>query len=166
MVTLVFVYSQVQGDNMKNTSLFMMFTLLGVPGFVIAAGSDLANTEYNFAINELSRSSLNQAAIIGQQGGNNDAQVRQAGSKLLSVVSQDGGGNRARVDQSGTYNFAYIAQSGNANDASITQGAYGNTAMIIQQGSGNRASITQYGTQKTAVVVQKQSQMAIRVIQR
>ncbi|HBU7565196.1 TPA: curlin minor subunit CsgB, partial [Enterobacter cloacae] len=28
------------------------------------------------------------------------------------------------------------------------------------------ASITQYGTQKNAVVVQKQSQMAIRVIQR
>jgi minor curlin subunit len=61
-------YSQVQGDNMKNTSLFMMFTLLGVPGFVTAANSDLANAEYNFAVNELSRSSLNQAAIIGQQG--------------------------------------------------------------------------------------------------
>ncbi|MBT1649183.1 curlin minor subunit CsgB, partial [Klebsiella pneumoniae] len=28
------------------------------------------------------------------------------------------------------------------------------------------ANITQYGTQKTAVVVQRQSQMAIRVIQR
>ena len=52
--------SQVQGDNMKNTSLFMMFTLLGVPGFVIAASSDLANAEYNFAVNELSLSSLNQ----------------------------------------------------------------------------------------------------------
>ena len=163
---MFFVYSQVQGDNMKNTSLFLMFTLLGVPGFVIAASSDLANAEYNFAVNELSRSSLNQAAIVGQQGVNNDAQVRQGGAKLLSVVSQDGVGNRARVDQSGTYNFAYIAQSGSANDASITQGAYGNTAMIIQQGSGNKASITQYGTQKTAVVVQKQSQMAIRVIQR
>lgn len=53
---------------MKNTSLFMMFTLLGAPGFVIAADSDLANAEYNFTVNELSRSSLNQAAIIGQQG--------------------------------------------------------------------------------------------------
>jgi hypothetical protein len=52
---------------MKNTSLFMMFTLLGVPGFVTAANSDLANAEYNFAVNELSRSSLNQAAIIGQR---------------------------------------------------------------------------------------------------
>ncbi|VFS19736.1 Minor curlin subunit [Enterobacter cancerogenus] len=160
------IYSQVQGDNMKNSSLFMMFTLLGVPGFVTAAGSDLAHTEYNFAVNELSRSSLNQAAIIGQQGVNNDAQVRQGGSKLLSVVSQEGTGNRARVDQSGTYNFAYIAQSGSSNDASITQGAFGNTAMIIQKGSGNKANITQYGTQKTAVVVQRQSQMAIRVIQR
>jgi minor curlin subunit len=75
---------------MKNTSLFMMFTLLGVPGFVTAANSDLANAEYNFAVNELSRSSLNQAAIIGQQGVFNDAQVRQEGSKLLSIVSQDG----------------------------------------------------------------------------
>lgn len=60
--------SQVQGDNMKNTSLFMMFTLLGAPGFVIAADSDLANAEYNFTVNELSRSSLNQAAIIGSAG--------------------------------------------------------------------------------------------------
>lgn len=160
------IYSQVQGDNMKNSSLFMMFTLLGVPGFVTAAGSDLAHAEYNFAVNELSRSSLNQAAIIGQQGVNNDAQVRQGGSKLLSVVFQEGTGNRARVDQSGTYNFAYIVQSGSSNDASITQGAFGNTAMIIQKGSGNKANITQYGTQKTAVVVQRQSQMAIRVIQR
>jgi minor curlin subunit len=42
--------SQVQGDNMKNTSLFMMFTLLGAPGFVIAADSDLANAEYNFTV--------------------------------------------------------------------------------------------------------------------
>lgn len=38
--------------------------------------------------------------------------------------------------------------------------------MIIQKGSGNKENITQYGTQKTAVVVQRQSQMAIRVIQR
>ena len=80
---------------MKNTSLFMMFTLLGVPGFVAAANTDLANAEYNFAVNELSRLSLNQAAIIGQQGVLNDAQVRQGGSKLLSIVSQDGSGIRA-----------------------------------------------------------------------
>ena len=73
---------------MKNISLFVMFTFLGVPGFVTAAGSDLANTEYNFAVNELSRSSLNQAAIIGQKGSYNDAQVRQDGSKLLSIVTQ------------------------------------------------------------------------------
>ena len=49
---------------MKNTSLFMMFTLLGAPGFVIAADSDLANAEYNFTVNELSRSSLNQAGRV------------------------------------------------------------------------------------------------------
>ena len=151
---------------MKNRTLFMMFTLLGSPGLAIAAGPDLANSEYNFAINELSKSSYNQAAIIGQQGVSNNADVRQGGSKLLSVVSQDGGGNRAKVDQSGTYNLAYIDQTGNGNDANIKQEAFGNTAMIIQKGSGNRASIKQYGTQKTAVVVQRQSQMAIRVIQR
>lgn len=75
---------------MKNTSLFMMFTLLGAPGFVTAANSDLARAEYNFAVNELSLSSLNQAAIIGQRGVSNDAQVRQDGSKLLSIVSQEG----------------------------------------------------------------------------
>ncbi|HBU7567999.1 TPA: curlin minor subunit CsgB, partial [Enterobacter cloacae] len=123
---------------MKNTSLFMMFTLLGAPGVVTAANSDLATSEYNFAVNELSRTSLNQAAIIGQQGVLNDAQVRQDGSKLLSIVSQDGSGNRARVDQSGTYNIAYIAQSGFANDADITQDGFGNSAKIIQKGSGNR----------------------------
>ena len=104
---------------MKYTSLFMVFTLLGAPGFVTAANSDLANAEYNFAVNELSLSSLNQAAIIGQQGVFNDAQVRQEGSKLLSIVSQDGAGNRARVDQSGSYNIAWIDQSGTANDAEI-----------------------------------------------
>lgn len=161
-----FVYSQVQGDNMKNRTLFMMFTLLGVPGFVTAGGSDLAGSEYNFAVNELSKSTYNQAAIIGQQGSGNSTDIRQDGSKLMSVVSQEGGGNRAKVDQSGTYNLAYIDQDGNGNDASIKQDAFGNTAMIIQKGSANRASITQYGTQKTAVVVQRQSQMAIRVIQR
>lgn len=151
---------------MKNKTLFMMFTLLGAPGFVIAGDSDLASSEYNFAINELSKASYNQAAIIGQQGSGNNADVRQGGSKLLSVISQEGGNNRAHVDQSGTYNLAYIDQTGNGNDASIKQGAFGNTAMIIQKGSGNRANITQYGTQKTAVVVQRQLQMAIRVIQR
>jgi minor curlin subunit len=150
---------------MKNTSLFLMFTLLGVPGFVTAANTDLANAEYNFAVNELSRSSLNQAAIIGQQGVFNDAQIRQEGSKLLSSFPRMVQATE-RVDQSGTYNIAWIDQSGNGNDAGITQDGYGNSAKIIQKGSGNRANITQYGTQKTAVVVQKQSQMAIRVIQR
>ena len=134
-------------------------------GFVIAGDSDLASSEYNFAINELSKASYNQAAIIGQQGSGNNADVRQGGSKLLSIISQEGG-ITAHVDQSGTYNLAYIDQTGNGNDASIKQGAFGNTAMIIQKGSGNRANITQYGTRKTAVVVQRQSQMAIRVIQR
>lgn len=62
-----------------------MFTLLGAPGFVIAADSDLANAEYNFTVNELSRSSLNQAAIIGQQGMLNDAQVRQTGQNYCPL---------------------------------------------------------------------------------
>lgn len=148
------------------SKMLLMLTLLGAPGVVFAATSDLAVSEYNFAVNELSKASYNQSAIIGQQGVNNNAAVRQGGSKLLSVVSQEGGNNRARLDQSGSYNLAYIDQSGNSNDASIKQAAYGNTAMIIQKGSGNRASIAQYGTQKTAVVVQRQSQMDIRVIQR
>jgi minor curlin subunit len=75
---------------MKNTSLFMMFTLLGAPGFVTAANSDLANAEYNFAVNELSLSSLNQAAIIGQQGVFNDAQVRQEGSNSCPLFPRMG----------------------------------------------------------------------------
>ncbi len=53
---------------MKNKLLFMMLTILGAPGIAAAAGYDLANSEYNFAVNELSKSSFNQAAIIGQAG--------------------------------------------------------------------------------------------------
>ena len=132
---------------MKNKLLFMMLTILGAPGIAASAGYDLANSEYNFAVNELSKSSFNQAAIIGQAGTNNGAQLRQGGSKLLAVVAQEGSSNRAKIDQTGDYNLAYIDQAGSANDASISQGAYGNTAMIIQKGSGNKANITQYGTQ-------------------
>ncbi len=47
------MYDQVQGDNMKNKLLFMMLTILGAPGIAAAAGYDLANSEYNFAVNEL-----------------------------------------------------------------------------------------------------------------
>ncbi|STI68547.1 curlin minor subunit [Escherichia coli] len=83
------MYDQVQGDNMKNKLLFMMLTILGAPGIAAAAGYDLANSEYNFAVNELSKSSFNQAAIIGQAGTNNSAQLRQGGSKLLAVVAQE-----------------------------------------------------------------------------
>ena len=104
------MYDQVQGDNMKNKLLFVMLTVLGAPGIASATSYDLAHSEYNFAVNELSKSSFNQAAIIGQVGTDNSAKVRQDGSKLLSVVSQEGGNNRAKVDQSGAYNFAYIAQ--------------------------------------------------------
>ncbi|STA78144.1 curlin minor subunit [Citrobacter koseri] len=144
------MYDQVQGDNMKNKLLFMMLTILGAPGIAAATSYDLANAEYNFAVNELSKSSFNQAAIIGQKGTHNSAKTRQDGSKLLSVISQEGGNNRAKIDQSGAYNLAYIDQAGYANDASISQGSYGNTAMIIQKGSGNKADITQYGTQKNS----------------
>lgn len=152
------------GDNMKSSTLFAVLALLSVPG--MAAAGDMAAAEYNFAVNELSQASFNQAAIIGQQGNLNNARIRQDGQKMQAVISQNGNGNRANVDQSGYYNLAYIAQDGQSNRASITQAAWGNTAMILQKGAGNRASITQYGTQKTAVVVQKQSQMAIRVVQR
>lgn len=63
---------------MKNKLLFMMFTMLGVPGIAAATTSyDLANSEYNFAVNELSKSSFNQAAIIGQVGTANSANTRQ-----------------------------------------------------------------------------------------
>lgn len=126
----------------------MMFTMLGVHGIVSATSYDMANAEYNFAVNELSKSSFNQAAIIGQVGAGNSADTRQSGSKLLSVISQDGSSNRAKIDQAGSYNLAYIDQAGSSNDASIKQGSYGNTAVIIQKGSGNKANITQYGTQK------------------
>lgn len=67
------MYDQVQGDSMKNKLLFMMFTILGVPGIASATSYDLANSEYNFAVNELSKSSFNQAAIIGQVGTANSA---------------------------------------------------------------------------------------------
>ncbi len=44
---------------MKNKLLFMMLTRTGVRlGLQPAAGYDLANSEYNFAVNELSKSSL------------------------------------------------------------------------------------------------------------
>ena len=84
------MYDQVQGDNMKNKLLFMMLTILGAPGIAAAAGYDLANSEYNFAVNELSKSSFNQAAIIGQAGTNNSAQLRQGGSKLRKKVVATG----------------------------------------------------------------------------
>lgn len=125
----------------------MMFTILGVHGIASATSYDLANSEYNFAVNELSKSSFNQAAIIGQVGTANSANTAE-GTKLLSVISQEGSGNRAKTDQTGSNNFAYIDQTGSSNDASIKQSSYGNTAMIIQKGSGNKANITQYGTQK------------------
>lgn len=64
----------------------MMLTILGAPGIAAAAGYDLANSEYNFAVNELSKSSFNQAAIIGQAGTNNSAQLRQGGSKLWRLL--------------------------------------------------------------------------------
>lgn len=83
---------------MKN-KLLLMFALLGAPGVVFAT-NDLAASEYNFAVNELSKSSYNQSAIVGQYGVNNSTNVRQDGSKLLSVVSQEGGNNRANIDQS------------------------------------------------------------------
>lgn len=127
---------------MKNKLLFMMLTIVGAPGIAIATNYDLARSEYNFAVNELSKTSFNQAAIIGQVGADNSTSVRQDGSKLLSVISQEGRNNRARVDQAGNDNFAYIERTGNANDASISQSAYGYNAAIIQKGSGNKANIT------------------------
>lgn len=68
------MYDQVQGDSMKNKLLFMMLTILGAPGIATATNYDLARSEYNFAVNELSKSSFNQAAIIGQVGTDNSAQ--------------------------------------------------------------------------------------------
>lgn len=50
----------------------MMFTML-VCSIASATSYDLANSEYNFAVNELSKSSFNQAAIIGQVGTANSA---------------------------------------------------------------------------------------------
>ncbi len=67
---------------MKNKLLFMMLTILGAPGIAAAAGYDLANSEYNFAVNELSKSSFNQAAIIGQAGTKEGANKRGNSSRL------------------------------------------------------------------------------------
>ena len=77
------MYDQVQGDNMKNKLLFMMLTILGAPGIAAAAGYDLANSEYNFAVNELSKSSFNQAAIIGQAGRLLRKKVVATGQRLI-----------------------------------------------------------------------------------
>lgn len=142
-----------------------MLTILGAPGIATATNYDLARSEYNFAVNELSKSSFNQAAIIGQVGTDNSARVRQKDQNYCPLFHKKEE-IIGRKSTSRNYNFAYIEQTGNANDASISQSAYGNSAAIIQKGSGNKANITQYGTQKTAVVVQKQSHMAIRVTQR
>lgn len=155
-----------QGDNMKNKLLLMMLTILGMPAVAYSYSNDLAAAEYNFAVNELSKSSYNQAAIIGQDGSHNRADTRQDGHKLQTVVVQNGTGNRANVDQSGNYNLTYVSQDGFRNDADIQQNGFGNSAIVIQKGSNNRANVTQYGTQKTAVVVQKNSFMNIRVTQR
>lgn len=104
------MYDQVQGDSMKNKLLFMMLTILGAPGIATATNYDLARSEYNFAVNELSKSSFNQAAIIGQVGTDNSARVRQEGSKLLSVISQEGGNNRAKVDQAGIITLRILSK--------------------------------------------------------
>jgi len=60
---------------MKNKLLFMMLAMLGTPGFAAAAGYDLAGSEFNLAVNELSSASYNKAAQIGQTGSNNNAQI-------------------------------------------------------------------------------------------
>lgn len=103
------MYDQVQGDSMKNKLLFMMLTILGAPGIATATNYDLARSEYNFAVNELSKSSFNQAAIIGQVGTDNSAKS-QEGSKLLSVISQEGGNNRAKVDQAGIITLRILSK--------------------------------------------------------
>lgn len=79
-------------------------------GIATATNYDLARSEYNFAVNELSKSSFNQAAIIGQVGTDNSARVRREGSKLLSVISQEGGNNRAKVDQQGIITLRILSK--------------------------------------------------------
>ena len=108
---------------MKNKLLFMMLTMLGAPGFAAATGYDMAGSEYNLAVNELSAAAYNKAAIIGQSGANNNEQTSQAGSKLLSVISQNGGNNLGKIDQRGGYNVAYIGQSSMATGAANIQRA-------------------------------------------
>ncbi|MRS13605.1 curlin minor subunit CsgB [Enterobacteriaceae bacterium RIT691] len=151
---------------MNKKAYFLSLTLLAIPGFVAAAGVDLASPEYNFVANELNLHSSNQSAYIDQRGSSNGANVQQDGNHLLAVVAQKGNGNQAGISQSGGYSLAYIDQAGNGNDADITQSGYGNTGIIIQRGSGNYASINQQSVGKTAVVVQNSSQMAVRVTTR
>lgn len=104
------MYDQVQGDSMKNKLLFMMLTILGAPGIATATNYNLARSEYNFAVNELSKSSFNQAAIIGQVGTDNSARVRQEGSKLLSVISQEGGNNRRKSTRQGIITLRILSK--------------------------------------------------------
>ncbi len=152
---------------MKNKLLFMMLTILGAPGIAAAAGYDLANSEYNFAVNELSKSSFNQAAIIGQAGTNNSAQLRQGRLKTFwRLLRKKVVAIGQRLTRQEIITLHILIRRAVPTMPVFRKGAYGNTAMIIQKGSGNKANITQYGTQKTAIVVQRQSQMAIRVTQR
>ncbi len=97
----------------------MMLTILGAPGIAAAAGYDLANSEYNFAVNELSKSSFNQAAT-GQAGTNNSAQLRQE-AQNFGGCWQEGSSKSGKDDQTGDYNLHILIQAGNANDASISQ---------------------------------------------
>ncbi|MDU6454444.1 MAG: hypothetical protein E6543_24160 [Enterobacter hormaechei] len=74
---------------MKNKMLFMMFTLLGAPGFVIAGDSDLASSEYNFAINEfIKQGAFGNTAMIIQKGSGNRANITQYGTQKTAVVVQ------------------------------------------------------------------------------
>ncbi len=134
------MYDQVQGDNLKNKLLFMMLTMLGAPGIAAAAGYDLANS-IDFAVNELSKSSFNQAAIIGQAGTNNSATLQQGGSKLWRLLRKKVVATGRRLTRQEIITLHIFDQAGSADDASIWPGACGNTAMIIQKGSGNKANI-------------------------
>lgn len=100
---------------MKNKLLFMMLTILGAPGIAAAAGYDLANSEYNFAVNELSKSSFNQA------GSANDASISQGAYGNTAMIIQKDSGNKANITQYGTQKTAIVVQRQSQMAIRVTQ---------------------------------------------
>lgn len=106
--------------------------------------------------------------LLGQEGSDNSATVRQHDGSFLHVdISMTGNGNLANIDQSGFNDQLSIQQTG-GNALAVTQEGIGpepvsasilqtgvvNAATVIQVGSGSSASIAQPGAANTATIRQ------------